>query len=101
MSLFDYGIFLSVQQFFLTWTDMIFPAQNIVRSLLYLEMTRQRVIGSLRCLRCMIFFKGVWTSPYAAALYLNVAMMEPIVRQLRALLRMLEECAQSRNIRFA
>ena len=31
---FDYGFFLPVQQLFLTWTDLICPARNTVRSLL-------------------------------------------------------------------
>ena len=54
--------FLSIQHYFLTWTDVICPGRNILQSDLYLEMTRQRVIGSLRYLWYAIFFKGAWTS---------------------------------------
>ena len=48
---------LSVQHYFLTWTDLICPGQNIVQSNTYLEMTCRRVITSLQYLRYTIFLR--------------------------------------------
>ena len=52
---------LSVQHYFLTWTDLIYPVWNIARSLLTWKWLIKDSL-SLWSLQFMVLFKGVCTS---------------------------------------